>query len=228
MKTKTMKTKTMKTKSILSLTCGLVLLCLGGQANAALVLTNGNFSDKTNLNVMAGGWHSGVPTGWSSDKPDTSYSVLQTGDTYVANLSQLSSTSPTFFALTQNVGTTDYFGDVTLKFDMSNFTNSTSWHVGAAIWSNNFGSLLATSQIKHGALYADPVTGVVPIGIGTLELTALNVAAGSDIQIGFWMANGVSAVSNVSIIPEPSSYALMLGGTASLLLLRLLRHRVQS
>ena len=32
----------------------------------------------------------------------------------------------------------------------------------------------------------------------------------------------------VSSIPEPSSYALMLGGIASLLLLRLLRHRVQS
>jgi hypothetical protein len=227
MKTKTMKTKTMKTKSILSLTCALVLLCFGGQANAALVLTNGNFTDTTDLISVGDGWYSGVPTGWSSAKPDTSYSVLQTGDTYVANLSQLTRSSPEFNALTQNVGTTDYFGDVTLKFDMSNFTNSTSWHIGVAIWSNNYDSLLATRQIKHGELYA-PVPGDVPNGIGTFELTALNVAAGSDIQIGFWAANGASAVSNVSIIPEPSSYALMLGGIASLLLLRLLRPRVQS
>ena len=222
MKTKTMKTKTMKTKSILSLTCALVLLCFGGQANAALVLTNGNFSDTTGLSVVGGGWYSGVPTGWSSATPDTSYSVLQTGDTYVANLSQLTRTSPVFSALTQNVGTTDYFGDVTMKFDMSTFPNAPDWQVGAAIYSNNFGSLLAIRQIKNGAEFADPVTGVVPNGIGTFELTALNVVAGSDIQVAFWTTGGTPGLTNVSIsqVPEPSSYALFLGGIASLLLIR--------
>ena len=225
MKTKTMKTKTMKTKSILSLTCGLVLLCLGGQANAALVLTNGNFSNTSDLINNGGGWYSGVPTGWSSNKPDTTYSVQLTGDTYVANLGQLTRTSPEFNPLFQNVGTTDYFGDVTLKFDMSSFSNSPEWQVGAGIYSNNFGSLLATRQIKNGAAFADPVTGVVPNGIGTFELTALNVAAGSDIQIAFWTAAAPAGVTNVSIIPEPSTGLMMALGLAGLVTTRLLRRK---
>jgi hypothetical protein len=48
----------------------------------------------------------------------------------------------------------------------------------------------------------------------------LNVAAGSDIQVAFWTTGGTPSLTNVSIIPEPSSYALMLGGIASLLLIR--------
>jgi hypothetical protein len=212
----------MKTKSLLTLTCALGLFCLGGQANAALLVTNGNFSNLTGLTFVGGGWYSGVPTGWSSNKPDTTYSVLLTGDTYVANLAQLTRTSPAFNALTQNVGTTDYFGDVTLKFDMSTFPNSPDWQVGAGIYSNNFGSLLATRQIKNGAAFADPVTGVVPNGIGTFELTALNVAAGSDIQVAFWTTGAAAGLTNVSIsqVPEPGTWALLMGGLGMLGTLR--------
>ena len=185
------------------------LMLSSDQSNAALVLTNGDFSDTTGLSVVGFGWYSGVPIGWSSDRPDTAYSVLNTGDTYVANLSQLTRTSPTFSALTQSVGTTDYFGDVTMKFNMSTFINAPDWQVGAAIYSNNFGSLLALKQIKNGSVFADPVTGDVPNGIGTFELTALNVAAGSDIQVAFWTTGGTPALTNVSIIPEPTALELI-------------------
>ena len=220
-----MKTKTMKTKSILSLTCALVLLCFGGTADAALVLINGNFSNTSGLINNGGGWYSGVPTGWSSTKPDTAYSVKQTGDTYVANLSQLTRTSPAFSALVQSVGTTDYFGDVTLKFDMSTFPNAPEWEVGVGIYANNFGSLLAVKQIKNGAAFADPVTGAIPNGIGTFELTALNVASGSDIQIGVWTTGGTPGVTNVSIIPEPSTGSMIALGFAGLVTTRLLRRK---
>jgi hypothetical protein len=238
MKTKTMKTKTMKTKSILSLTCGLVLLCLGGQANAALTVINGDFSNLTGLAYEGGPWYSGIPSGWNTVFPETNYTVIYTGNpspgvfTYAANLSQLSSSNP-WAPLSQSVGTTDYTGDVTLKFDLSTLNPAaSSWEVGVAIYSkNNEGdlSLLANRSIFNG--FADPISGLPQNGIGTFELTASNVTSGSLLEIAFWNTTGTGGtpgLTNVSIIPEPSSYALMLGGTASLLLLRLLRRRVQS
>ena len=238
MKIKTMKTKTMKTKSILSLTCALVLLCFGGQANAVLTVTNGDFSNLTGLTSVGGPWYSGIPSGWNTVFPETNYTVIYTGNpspgvfTYAANLSQLSSSNP-WAPLSQSVGTTDYTGDVTLKFDLSTLNPAaSSWEVGVAIYSkNNEGdlSLLANRSIFNG--FADPVSGLPQNGIGTFELTASNVTSGSLLEIAFWNTTGTGGtpgLTNVSIIPEPSSYALMLGGTASLLLLRLIRRRVQS
>jgi hypothetical protein len=225
-----MKTKTMKTKSILSLTCGLVLLCLGGQANAALTVINGDFNDLTGLTYVGGPWYSGIPSGWNTDFPNTIYTLKYTGisngtSEYVANLSQLTSTSPNFYALWQSVGTTDYTGDVTVKFDLSNI-NGGAYDVGVAIFRGpNFNTLLANRSIQD--VFPD-VNGVPQNGVGTFELTAPSVASGSLLQIAFWTTGGTPSLDNVSIIPEPSSYALMLGGTASLLLLRLLRRRVQS
>ena len=230
MRIKTMKTKTMKTKSILSLTCGLVLLCLGGQANAALTVINGDFNDLTGLTYVGGPWYSGIPSGWNTDFPNTIYTLKYTGisngtSEYVANLSQLTSTSPNFYALWQSVGTTDYTGDVTVKFDLSNI-NGGAYDVGVAIFRGpNFNTLLANRSIQD--VFPD-VNGVPQNGVGTFELTAPSVASGSLLQIAFWTTGGTPSLDNVSIIPEPSSYALMLGGTASLLLLRLLRRRVQS
>jgi hypothetical protein len=224
MKIKTMKTKTMKTKSTLSLTCGLVLLCLGGQANAALTVINGDFSNLTGLTHVGGPWYSGLPNGWNTDFPNTIYTVKYTGITngnhdYVANLSQLTSTSPNFYALSQSVGTTDYTGDVTVKFDLSNI-NGGGYDVGVAIFQGpNFNTLLANRSIQD--VFPD-VNGVPQNGVGTFELTAPSVASGSLLQIAFWTTGGTPALDNVSIsqVPEPSSYALLLGGIASLLLIR--------
>jgi hypothetical protein len=217
----TMKIKTtMKTKSLLTLTCALGLLCLGGQANAALLVTNGNFSNLTGLTYEGGPWYSGVPSGWSTGKADTAYSVMYTGNpspdvyTYVANLSQLTATSP-FNALTQSVGTTDFTGAVTLKFDLADFNlPSTNWEVGAAIYTNNFGDLLANTNIVNG------FSGLN--GIGTFELTASNVASGAPLQIAFWTTGGTPSLTNVSIsqIPEPGTWALLMGGLGMLGTLR--------
>jgi hypothetical protein len=213
----------MKTKSILlSMTCALGMLCLGGQANAAVLVTNGNFSDLTGLTYEGGPWYSGVPSGWSSSKADTTYSVKYTGNpspgvfTYAANLSQLSVTSPSFASLNQSVGTTDFTGAVTLKFDLADFTlPSTNWEVGAAIYTNNFGTLLANTSIVNGFSGSN--------GIGTFELTASNVASGAPLQIAFWTTGGTPSLTNVSIsqVPEPSTWAMMLlGGVGMLTVLR--------
>ncbi|MCX6845780.1 MAG: PEP-CTERM sorting domain-containing protein [Verrucomicrobia bacterium] len=211
----------MKTKSLLTLTCALGMLCLGGQANAALTVTNGDFSNLNGLTYEGGPWYSGVPTGWSTDKAGTTYSVLYTGNptpgvfTYAGNLSQLSTSNP-FAPLKQNVGTTDFTGAVTLKFDLSTLNpNGNSWDVGAAIYTNDFGTLLANRSIPNG--YNDSN------GIGTFELTTpSNVASGASLQIAFWTTSGTPGLTNVSIsqVPEPGTWALLVGGLGMLGTLR--------
>jgi hypothetical protein len=218
MKTKTMKTKTMKTKTILSLTCALVLLCLGGQANAAVVVTNGNFSDLTGLTYEGGPWYSGVPTGWSGI--NTGYTVIYTGNpspgvfTYAANLQALSRPDP-FVTLNQNVGTTDVTGDVTLKFNLTPITAGSTFDVAAAIFNATTGGLLATAgQLQAGT---------------NIELTALNVSSGTLLNIAFWYSYAPTApgLTNVSIsqIPEPSTGSMMALGFAGLVTTRLLRRK---
>ena len=214
----------MKTKSLLSLTCALVLLCLGGQANAALTVINGDFSNLTGLAYEGGPWYSGLPSGWNTNFPNTIYTLKYTGisngtSDYVANLSQLTSTSPSFYALSQSVGTTDYTGDVTVKFDLSNI-NGGGYDVGVAIFQGpNFNTLLANRSIQD--VFPD-ANGIPQNGVGTFELKASSVASGSLLQIAFWTTGGTPGLDNVSIsqVPEPSSYALFLGGIASLLLIR--------
>jgi len=223
-----MKNKTMKNKSILSLACALVLLCLGGQANAALIVLNGDFSNLTGLTYVGGPWYSGIPSGWNTDFPNTIYTVKYTGITngnhdYVANLSQLTSTSP-FRTLNQSVGTTDYTGDVTVKFDLSNI-NGGGYDVGVAIFQGpNFNTLLANRSIQD--VFPD-VNGVPQNGVGTFELTAPSVASGSLLQIAFWTTGGTPALDNVSIsqVPEPSTGSMMGLGLAGLVATRFLRRK---
>jgi len=229
MKNKTMKNKTMKNKSILSLACALVLLCLGGQANAALIVLNGDFSNLTGLTYVGGPWYSGIPSGWNTDFPNTIYTVKYTGITngnhdYVANLSQLTSTSPNFYSLSQSVGTTDYTGDVTVKFDLSNI-NGGGYDVGVAIFQGpNFNTLLANRSIQD--VFPD-VNGVPQNGVGTFELTAPSVASGSLLQIAFWTTGGTPGLDNVSIsqVPEPSTGSMMGLGLAGLVASRFLRRK---
>jgi len=224
-----MKTKTMKTKSILSLTCALVLLCLVGHTNAALVVTNGDFSNLTGLTYEGGPWYSGIPSGWNTDFPGTTFTVKYTGITngnfdYIANLSQLTRTSPNFYALWQSVGITDYAGDVTLKFDLSNI-NGGPFDVGVAIFQGpNFNTLLANRSVQD--VFPD-AQGVPQNGVGTFELTAPSVASGSLLQIAFWTTGGGSTpgLDNVSIIPEPSTGLMMALGLAGLVTTRLLRRK---
>jgi len=223
----------MKTKSLLSLACALVLLCLGGQANAALSVINGDFSNLTGLTYVGGPWYSGVPSGWNTAFSDTNYSVIYTGNpspgvyTYAANLSQLTSTSPNFYSLTQSVGTTDYTADVTLKFDLSNL-NGGGYQVGVAIFGgSNSDSLLATRSVIDK--FPDG-NGVPQNGVGTFELKAPSVASGSLLQIAFWSTSGTGgapSLSNVSIsqVPEPSTCSMMGLGLAGLVATRFLRRK---
>jgi hypothetical protein len=87
------------------------------QSRAELVVSNGNFQDLTGLATnVPGFWYGGVPAGWSG--VNGSFSVREfTGD-YVANLDVLSTTSPSFVALRQAVGTLDSAGIITLSFDV--------------------------------------------------------------------------------------------------------------
>ena len=223
MKTKTMKTKTMKTKSILSLACALVLLCLGGQANAALTITNGDFQDLTGLTAQPGapGWYQGVPAGWSSSTTNQNYNVVNYSSGNIgANIETLGPISPSFAPLYQNAGLLDSAGKVTLTFNVLGL--SAEYSMVAAIYNATSGGSPTTWTALTSATY-NQTSG----SLQTLDVSG--VAAFTPIAIAFWHNGGGGVgVDNVSVIPEPSSYALMLGGIASLLLLRLLRHRVQS
>ena len=213
----------MKTKSLLPLTCALVLLCLGGQANAALTITNGDFQDLTGLTAQPGapGWYQGVPAGWSSATTNLNYNVIDySSGNLGANIQTLGPASP-YAPLYQSAGLLDSEGKVTLTFNILGISGT--YGMAAGIYRANLdGTPVTTFDSLITATYDQTIT----TSLQTLEV--LNVAAGTRVGVAFWSWAGAPGVDNVSVIPEPSSYALMLGGSASLLLLRLLRHRVQS
>ena len=219
MKTKTMKTKTMKTKSILSLTCGLVLLCLGGQANAALTITNGDFQDLTGLTAQGGGWYNGVPTGWSSTTPALTYNVLDwNSGNFAANLQTLSTPSP-FRPLYQSAGLLNSASIVSLSFDILHFVPGPNVTVGIF---NTYNS----ANYDDWTPLALPATGGYPDGGRFTLSTASPIAAGTYIGVAFWQGGGGAAgIDNVSIIPEPSTGSMMALGLAGLVTTRLLRRK---
>ena len=214
-----MKTKTMKTKSILSLTCGLVLLCLGGQANAALTITNGDFQDLTGLTAQGGGWYNGVPTGWSSNTPALTYNVMDwNSGNFAANLQTLSTTSP-FRPLYQSAGLLDSAGKVSLSFDILHFVPGPNVGVGI------FNTYNSSNYDDWTALALPSAAGFPDAGRFTLE-TAVPIAAGTNIGVAFWQGGGGAAgIDNVSIVPEPSTGSMMALGLAGILTTRLLRRK---
>ena len=198
-----MKTKTMKTKSILSLTCGLVLLCLGGQANAALTITNGDFQDLTGLTAQGGGWYNGVPTGWSSNTTALTYNVLDwNSGNFAANLQTLSTPSP-FRPLYQSAGLLDSAGIVSLSFDILHFVPGPS--VGVGIFNTH-----NSANYNDWTLLALPANDIISAERFTLE-TTVPIEAGTNIGVAFWQGGGGAAgLDNVSIIPEPTTLDLIL------------------
>ena len=216
-----MKTKTMKTKSILSLTCGLVLLCLGGQANAALTIINGNFQDLTGLTPQGGGWYNGVPTGWSSTTPALTYNVVDwNAGNFAANLQTLSTTSP-FRPLYQRAGLLNSASIVSLSFDILHFVPGPNVTVGIF---NTYNS----ANYDDWTPLALPATGGYPDGGRFTLSTASPIAAGTYIGVAFWQGPSPTAaagIDNVSIIPEPSTGSMMALGLAGLVTTRLLRRK---
>jgi hypothetical protein len=215
-----MKTKSMKTKSFLSLTCALVLLCLGGQANAALTITNGDFQSSVGLTAQPGapGWYQGVPAGWSSSTTNLNYNVIDySSGNLGANLQTLGPSSPTFTPLYQSAGLLDSTGNVTLSFNILGI--STTYGMGAAIYN-------ASSGTGPGSGWTILTQGSYDQTVPTTQtLIAANVAAGTTIGVGFWHWAGSPGVDNVSVIPEPSTGSMMALGLAGLVTTRLLRRK---
>jgi len=217
-----MKTKTMKTKSILSLTCGLVLLCLGGQANAALTITNGDFQDLTGLTPQgSSGWYAGVPTGWSSNTTALEYNVVDwNSGNFAANLQTLSQTTPPSFApLYQRAGLLDSASKVSLSFTILHFQPNPNVNLGIFNTnnSNNYNDWTVLTLGQEG--------GYTSAGRFTLE-TAVPIAAGTNIGVAFWQGpTSAAGIDNVSIIPEPSTGSMMALGFAGLVTTRLLRRK---
>lgn len=162
-------------------------------ADDALQVTNGDFSDLTGLQERADGWYAGVPLGWSttvSVEGSTNYSIRnQTGD-FVANVSALSQTQPSFAAFTQEVGRLSAPGEVTLTFELKESWHSPDFYLGAAIYdSMSIAYPLAVGNFTNS---------------GSHTLTASNVPAGTQIKIGFWSALGFPSLDNVKITVRPN------------------------
>ena len=209
-----MKTKSMKTKSLLPLSCALVLLCLGGQANAALTITNGDFQSNVGLTAQPGapGWYQGVPAGWSSSTTNLNYNVIDySSGNLGANIQTLGPASP-FAPLYQSAGLLDSAGKVTLTFNILGFSGT--YGIAAGIYSANLDGTPVTS-------FDSLVSAAYTENSGSLQtLEAFNVAAGTRVGVAFWSWAGAPGVDNVSLVPEPSTSTLLLLGFAGVAALR--------
>lgn len=203
----------MKHKSVLSLACAVGMLALAGHSNAALLLTNGNFSNLAipplSHNIDgAPGWYDGVPTGWTG--LSTYYTIKDTGSGVYANVSTLAFGGQ----FKQTVGTVDSgFGDVTLTFDLNPAVFAGT--LSAGIFQTGNPTALAEGTFST---------------VGTKQLTALNVTAGTSITIAFWSVATTPALTNVSVsaVPEPSTWALLAIGLTVVLTLRRRRNCLES
>ena len=200
-----MKTKSMKTKSFLSMTCALVLLCLGGQANAALTIINGDFQDLTGLTLTTTGWYRGVPTGWSSATGDLGYNVIDwNAGNLGANIQTLGPASP-YAPLYQSAGLLDSAGKVTLTFNILGLSGT--YGMAAGIYRANLDGTPVTS-------FDSLVSATYTENSGSLQtLEVLNVAAGPRVGVAFWSWAGSPGVDNVNLVPEPSAFSLLVAGS---------------
>ena len=189
------------------------LCAAADSAKSQLVLTNGGFQDLTGLTNQGGGWYAGVPAGWSSSTTSLTFNVINwNSGNLAANLQTLGTPSP-FAPLYQSVGTLDSTGDVTLSFNILNFTSGGGSYVAAAAIYNATpgGSPTTTWTVLTNTTY-DQTAGSFQ------TLVAPNVAANTPIGIAFWSGTGAPGIDNVTVVPEPSTYALLVlaaGGLAA-------------
>jgi hypothetical protein len=199
-------------KIIPLLACAFVLLASVGNSRAQLSLTNGNFQDLTGLTPQPGvpGWYQGVPAGWSSSTASLNFNVINwsSGD-LAANLQTLGTPSP-FAPLYQSVGTLDSTGDVTLTFNILGF--SPTYVAAAAIYNATPGGSPTTTWAVLSVATYDQTSASFQ------TLVAPNVAANTPIAVGFWSGTGAPGLDNVTVVPEPSTYTLLVlaaGGLAA-------------
>jgi hypothetical protein len=166
----------------------IALLSVTSAEENVLTVTNGDFSDLTDLQQMADGWYAGIPAGWTaaaSSEGSTDYAIKNESGDFVANVSGLSQTKPAFEAFTQEVGRLPAPGEVTVTFELKESWHSPEFYLGAAIYDS------------MSALYPLAVGSFTNCGAHTL--TASNVPAGTQIRIGFWSALGFPSLDNVKI-----------------------------
>lgn len=180
-------------------------LWLYADGSPSLAVFNGDFNNLDGLTSLGVPWYGGVPADWTFTNPNnsTGYSayVVGAGD-LAANLSILGVAFNGFNPLTQEVGTMDADGDVTVTFDISKPINTNAVAVGAALYHAGTNAILANLEIDE-----DPGPDS-----GPFSLTALDVPAGTPVRIAFWSAFAPPSypfLDNVelSVTPNVTTYA---------------------
>jgi hypothetical protein len=202
---------------VAAVVCGGLSLAASPAAVAALVVTNGDFSDTADLTVQGGGWYAGLPTGWSTlnstGAGTPAFSVFDSAGPptipFVANLQALGALTSGFNPLYQNIGSLDATGTVTLTFEIRSDWQLGSISVGAGIYpASNIGT------------WSTPLASAAFSSTGSQTLQAPNVTAGEQLAIAFWYGGGAApGLDNVVAVPEPTSLALLglgVGGLAAL------------
>ena len=193
------------------LIAALFCLVVPQRSTAALSLTNGDFQDLTGLTNQGGGWYAGVPAGWSSSTASLTFNVIDySSGNLGANLQTLGPSSPSFTPLYQSLGLLPSTGNVTLSFNILGL--STNYGMAAAIYNAPSGGSPASG-------WTVLVDGSYDQTVGSFQtLVATNVAANTPIAVGFWQWAGSPGIDNVTVVPEPSTYALLVlaaGGLAA-------------
>jgi len=191
----------------------LVCLVVPQRSTAALSLTNGDFQDLTGLTPQPGvpGWYQGVPAGWTGYTGSPNFNVINYSSGNIgANLQTLSFTATPFTPLYQSVGLLPSTGNVTLSFNILGL--SATYGMGAAIYNAPDGGSPTSG-------WTVLVNGSYDQTVGSFQtLVAPNVAANTPIAVGFWRWGGSPGIDNVTVVPEPSTYTLLVlaaGGLAA-------------
>ena len=179
------------------------LFTAADSAKAQLLVQNGNFQDVTGLTDQGGGWYSGVPAGWSSSTTSLTFNVINySSGNLGANLQTLGPSTPTFTPLYQSIGLLPSTGDVSLSFNILAL-NANPYGMAAAIYDASSGT---GPNDGWSVLVSGSYDQTVP---SFTTLIAPNVAANTTVGVGFWRWAGSPGIDNVTVVPEPSTYALL-------------------
>jgi len=200
----------MKTTTVIPL---MIITVLGyfvaaDRASAQLSLTNGNFQDLTGLTPQPGapGWYQGVPFGWTGFTGNPNFNVIDySSGNIAANLQTLSSLGTPFTPLYQAVGSLSSTATITLDFVLLGLSGD-PFRVGVAIYNAVPGG--DPSSTWTALANASFTTS----GFQTLQ--AIDVPANTPLAVAFWSSEGSPGVDNVTVVPEPSTYALLVLGAA--------------
>jgi hypothetical protein len=109
------------------------------------------------------------------------------------------------------VGTLDAAGIITLSINVIDLSPPPG----------GFTMSMGIFDTKNSSNYADwtalalPPASIATTGFHTLS-TSVSIDAGTPIGIGLWADSGAPGIDNVSVVPEPSTYALLGLGAAGL------------